>query len=126
MAVSIEGREPLLDHRLAEYAFRLPLRLRRGRLGSKHVLKSILYRYVPRPLVDRPKQGFRIPLENWLRNDLREFVNEYLADARIRSGGIMEPKFVRQLVNNFYAGNGYLTSSIWYILAFEMWRERWD
>ena len=67
MAVSIEGREPLLDHRLVEFAFNLPPRLRRGPLGPKHLLKKILYSYVPRELVDRPKQGFAIPLDSWLR-----------------------------------------------------------
>jgi len=125
MAVSIEGREPLLDHRLAEYAFRLPLHLRRGRLGPKHVLKSILYRYVPRHLVDRPKQGFGIPLENWLRTDLRELVNDYLAEDRIRNAALMDWKLVRQLVKNFHRGDADLTSPVWFILAFEMWRERW-
>lgn len=125
MAVSIEGREPLLDHRLAEYAFRLPPHLRRGRLGPKHLLKKILYRYVPRKLVDRPKQGFGVPMESWLRTDLRELTDEYLAEDRIRNAGIMDSRLIRQLVKNFYAGNADLTSPLWFVLAFEMWREQW-
>jgi len=125
MAVSIEGREPLLDHRLAEYAFRLPLHLRRGSLGPKHLLKKILYRHIPRTLVDRPKQGFGIPLEDWLRTDLKELTNEYLAPDRIRNAGIMDWKLVCQLVKNFYAGDADLTSPLWFVLAFEMWREQW-
>jgi asparagine synthase (glutamine-hydrolysing) len=66
MAVGLECREPLLDHRIIEMAFRLPLSMRLGPLGNKHVLRNILYRYVPRALVDRPKQGFAVPLSNWM------------------------------------------------------------
>lgn len=125
MAVSIEGREPLLDHRLAEFAFRLPIHMRRGSLGPKHALKSILYRYVPRHLVDRPKQGFGIPLEKWLHTDLSELVHDYLSEHRIREAGIMDGKQIKHLVNDFYAGNSYLTTPLWFVLAFEMWREHW-
>ncbi len=78
MAASIEGREPLIDHRLVEFAFRLPLHLRRGALGSKHLLRKILYKYVPREMVDRPKMGFTIPLFEWLRGDLFHLVREHL------------------------------------------------
>jgi asparagine synthase (glutamine-hydrolysing) len=125
MAVSIEGREPLLDHRLAEYAFRLPQHLKRGSLGPKHILKSILYRYVPRDLLDRRKQGFAIPLDQWLRNDLRELVMDYLSDQRIRAGGVLDGNMVSQVKKDFYAGTRRLRSPIWFLLAFEMWREAW-
>jgi asparagine synthase (glutamine-hydrolysing) len=125
MAVSIEGREPLLDHRIAEFAFRLPLHLRRGSLGPKHILKRILYRYVPRELVDRPKQGFEIPLGQWLRNDLKDLARDYLSADRIRSAGIMDWKMIDDLMRDFFAGNDRLTSPVWFVLAFEMWRERW-
>jgi asparagine synthase (glutamine-hydrolysing) len=125
MAVSIEGREPLLDHRLAEFAFRLPLHLRRGSLGPKHLLKRVLYRHVPRFLVDRPKRGFGIPLDRWLRTDLRGLVNEYLADERIRSAGLMDWKIIRQLLANFDRGDSDLAPPLWFVLAFEMWREQW-
>ena len=67
MAVSIEGREPLLDHRLVEFAFSLPFSMRRGALGPKHLLKKILYRHVPRSMVERPKRGFAVPVKHWLR-----------------------------------------------------------
>ena len=125
MAVSIEGREPMLDHRVAEFAFRLPLRLRRGPLGPKHILKSILYRHVPRELVDRPKQGFTIPLEVWLRGDLGDLVRDHLSPERVKRAGIFNGAGVRDLVDDFYAGDGKLTVMLWYLLAFEMWREEW-
>lgn len=125
MAVSIEGREPLLDHRVAEYAFRLPEHLRRGVLGPKHILKSILYRYVPRNLVDRRKRGFAVPLSEWLRNGLKELAMDYLSEQRIRDAGIFDWQMVSQLTRDFYAGNDRLKSPLWFLLAFEMWRESW-
>jgi len=125
MAVSLEGREPLLDHRVAEYATRLPEHLRRGALGRKHILRKILYRHVPRELVDRPKQGFAVPLETWLHRDLAELVRDHLAPERIRRAGLLEEPVVRRVVDDFYAGNRRNTSQLWFLLAFEMWRERW-
>jgi len=125
MAVSIEGREPLLDHRLAEYAFSLPLHLRRGSLGPKHLLKSILYRYVPREFVDRPKQGFGIPLRTWLKSDLRELMTDYLSEDRIRKAGLLDAPLVTQSIRRFIAGDDTLSTPLWYLLAFEMWRDKW-
>jgi asparagine synthase (glutamine-hydrolysing) len=126
MAVSIEGREPLLDHRLAEFAFRLPPHLRRGSLGPKHLLKSILYRYVPRHLVDRPKQGFAIPKKQWLHGELKELVTDFLSPGRIREAGIMDSRAVERVVSDFYAGNALLSEPVWCLLTFEMWREQWQ
>ncbi|HZD52494.1 MAG TPA: asparagine synthase (glutamine-hydrolyzing) [Woeseiaceae bacterium] len=125
MAVSLEGREPLLDHRLVELALTLPPHLRRGHLGPKHLLRSILYRYVPRELVERPKQGFAIPLESWLKTDLRALVNDYLAPDRIRRAGVMDPVLVRRSVDRFFKGDMTLATPLWLLLAFEMWRENW-
>jgi asparagine synthase (glutamine-hydrolysing) len=125
MAVSIEGREPLLDHRLAEFAVRLPLHLKRGTLGPKHILKSILFRHVPRDLLDRRKQGFSIPLDHWLQVELKELVMDYLSESRVRAAGILDWTMVRQLKEDFYAGTRRLKSPLWFMVAFEMWRETW-
>jgi asparagine synthase (glutamine-hydrolysing) len=88
-------------------------------------LKKILYRHVPRALVDRPKQGFAVPLERWLREDLRDLVNDYLSEERVRRAGVFEPGVVRRLVGSFYAGNGRAAEQLWFLLAFELWREKW-
>jgi asparagine synthase (glutamine-hydrolysing) len=125
MAASIEGREPLLDHRLVEYAFRLPQHLRRGTLGPKHVLKSILYRYVPREFLERRKKGFGIPLDRWLRTDLRDLIREYLSEQRIRDAALLDWQIVRRVIADFEAGNARMKTPVWFLLAFEMWRERW-
>jgi asparagine synthase (glutamine-hydrolysing) len=126
MAASIEGREPLLDHRVVEFAFRVPTRLKIGNLGAKHLLKSIVYRYVPRELLDRRKQGFAVPLDSWLRRELRELAGDYLSEARIRAAGILDWKIVAQATKDFYAGTGRLKAPLWYVIAFEMWREAWN
>jgi asparagine synthase (glutamine-hydrolysing) len=125
MAASIEGREPLLDHRIAEYAFRLPTHLKRGRLGPKHILKSIAYRYVPRDLLDRRKHGFGIPLDHWLRDELKELVLDHLSESRLRSAGYLDWKMVGELKDQFFAGAQRLKSPLWFTFAFEMWRQSW-
>jgi len=129
MACGLEGRDPLLDHRLVEFALGLPLSMRRGPLGPKHLMRKILYKYVPREILERPKQGFGVPLSRWLRGDLSNLVDEYLAPARIKDGGLFDPGEVAQAVSNFRDGgtaNDRLdTQKLWYLLAFEMWRSRW-
>ena len=129
MATGLEGREPFLDHRLVEFALRLPLALRRGPLGPKHLLRKVLYKHVPRSLIERPKQGFGIPLANWLRNELAHLIPMYLEPGRIRDGGLFDPEMVARAVRNFREGgpaNDRLdVQRLWYLLAFELWRERW-
>jgi len=112
-----------------EFALRLPLSLRRGSLGPKHLARRILYKYVPRELLERPKQGFAVPLAPWLRGELAPLVHEYLSPQRIREGGLLDPDRVARAVANFREGgpgNDRLdTQKLWYLLAFEMWREKW-
>jgi asparagine synthase (glutamine-hydrolysing) len=130
MAAGLEGREPMLDHRLVEFALRLPLSMRRGALGTKHLLRKVLYKHVPRELIERPKQGFAIPLASWLRGELAPLIDEYLAPRRIRDGGLLDPEGVARAVANFREGgpgNDRLdVQKVWLLLAFEMWRDRWD
>jgi len=129
MACGLEGREPFLDHRLMEFALRLPLAMRRGALGPKHLLRRVLYRYVPRSLFERPKQGFAIPLASWLRGELAPLVHRYLEPTRIREAGLFDPATVSRAVANFREGgpgNDRLDmEKLWYLIAFELWRERW-
>lgn len=125
MAVSIEGREPLIDHRIVEFAFRLPLSLRRGPLGPKHILKKLLYKHVPRSIVDRPKQGFAIPLGAWLKDDLRDLVGQYLDQDRLRHEGIFDSEEVRRIVRSFGRGQEKFGNKVWALLAFQMWNEKW-
>lgn len=125
MAVSIEGREPLIDHRIVEFAFRLPLSLRRGPLGPKHILRKILYRHIPQNFVDRPKMGFGIPLLQWLRGDLSQLLDHYLNPADIRAQGVLDPVSVESTVRAFKCGDDYAVKRVWTLLAFRMWQHKW-
>ncbi len=125
MAASIEGREPLIDHRVVEFAFRLPLSMRRGSLGGKHLLKKVLYKHVPRELVDRPKQGFGIPLASWLQGDMSYMLDEYLNQERIRSEGLLDDVAVHRIVRGFKQGHDKLANKVWSLLAFQIWHEAW-
>lgn len=125
MAVSIEGREPLIDHRIVEFAFRLPLSLRRGQLGPKHILRKILYRYIPRNIVERPKMGFGIPLLQWLRGDLSHLLDDYLNHTDVHAQGVLDPALVRRTVRAFKHGDDYAVNRVWTLLAFQMWQQKW-
>lgn len=123
MGNSIEGREPMLDHRIVEFSHCLPLRLKQGELGSKHLLRKILYKYVPRELIDRPKQGFSIPLDSWLRGDLSYLIDDYLNDDVISRSGLLNVREVSILVERFKKKHGVSASRIWFLLMFVMWYE---
>lgn len=129
MAVGLEGREPLLDHRVVEFALRLPLNMRRGALGTKHLLRRIAYRYVPRALLERPKKGFSIPLSRWLRGELAGLIDQHLAPERVEAAGLLDPHEVRRAVTHFREGGPRRdrldVQKVWLLLAFEMWREKW-
>jgi asparagine synthase (glutamine-hydrolysing) len=129
MAVGLEGREPLLDHRIVEFALALPLHMRRGPLGTKHLLRRILYRYVPKSVLERPKQGFSMPISHWLRTDLSTLLDDYLAPERIREAGVLDPSTVEASLRNFREGGPNRdrldVQKVWLLLAFEMWRDKW-
>ena len=125
MAASIEGREPLIDHRLVEFAFSLPFGMRRGALGAKHLLKKVLYRYVPRSMVERPKRGFSVPVQRWLAGDLRSFVDEHLEPGRIARQGLLDPQMVRDYVKRLDAGDASVRERVWSLVALQMWHRRW-
>jgi asparagine synthase (glutamine-hydrolysing) len=125
MAVSIEGREPLLDHRLVEFATSIPFSLRQGSLGPKHLLRKVLYKYVPRELIDRPKMGFSVPLEDWLRGGLIDLLDQYLDPTLVSRQGVLDPGMVAQVLARFRSGDGLSRNKVWLILAFQMWYVRW-
>jgi len=121
MAVSLEGRIPLLDHRLVEFAWQLPLRLKRRDRQGKWILKEVLYRLVPRELVDRPKQGFGVPIEFWLRNELRDWAIDLLAPGTLRAQGLLDVDFVQQLLSQHLEGRRSWAAQLWTILMFQAW-----
>ncbi|HOK07715.1 MAG TPA: asparagine synthase (glutamine-hydrolyzing) [Syntrophales bacterium] len=125
MHVSLECRDPFLDHRIAELAFRLPLRFLYNKGEHKHILKTILRKYLPEEVVSAPKRGFMIPLYYWLRGVWKPFVMEYLSPSKVRKVGLLDEKIVGREVDRFYRYHGYRAEKIWMMMNFQMWAERW-
>jgi asparagine synthase (glutamine-hydrolysing) len=125
MAVGLEVREPLLDHRLVEYAIALPHRFKYQGGTSKYILRRILYKYVPRHLVDRRKQGFSVPLAGWLRSALKPLALRALDPVRIRRQGIFSPAYVKRIVDPFMEGARVSAKKVWNLLQFQLWHQRW-
>ena len=126
MAYSLEARVPLLDHRIVEFAARLPVELKARGGETKYLLKKILYRHVPRELMDRPKMGFGIPVNRWLRNELRPLVEEYLGEDRVGREGFLRPEGVSRVVREHLSGRRDHQYRLWALLVFGMWRERYQ
>jgi asparagine synthase (glutamine-hydrolysing) len=124
MAVSLEVRPPLLDHRVVEFAWRLPRRLRIHDGDTKWLLRRVLNRYVPRELVERPKMGFAIPLANWLRGPLRSWAEDLLDPVRL-GGGLLNVTAVHNLWTEHISGRSNWAYALWTILMYEGWRRRW-
>jgi asparagine synthase (glutamine-hydrolysing) len=125
MAVSLEVRAPLLDHRVVELSWRLPRALKlRGGVG-KWILRQVLYRRVPRPIVERPKMGFSVPIDRWLRGPLREWAGDLLASDRLLRGGLLDPDPIARGWRDVQEGRRPAGSAVWAVLMFEAWRARW-
>jgi asparagine synthase (glutamine-hydrolysing) len=121
MAVALEVRAPLLDHRVAEFAWRLPLQHKLQNGTGKILLRRLLDRYLPRHLTERPKAGFGVPIKEWLRGPLREWVEDTLNDERIRRDGFLEPQVVRQFVQEHMSGVRDWHARLWDLLMFCSW-----
>src|SRR3990172_12889600 len=124
MSVGLEAREPFLDHRLVQYVARIPVNLKYKKGMSKYILRKILYKYVPVELLERPKKGFGIPLAEWLRGELSSLVMNYLNEDRLKKAGIFNPGFVSSCIKDFMNGS-INVKKIWFLLMFEMWKEKW-
>jgi len=124
MAVSLEVRPPLLDHRVVEFAWKLPRHLRIRSGETKWLLRRVLDRYVPRGLIDRPKMGFGIPLAAWLRGPLRPWAEDLLNSSQL-GGGLLNVTAVRMLWAEHSSGQRNWAYALWTILMYEAWRQRW-
>jgi asparagine synthase (glutamine-hydrolysing) len=125
MAVALEARPPILDHRVVEFAWRLPRRFKIRDGETKWLLRRVAERYVPRQLLDRPKMGFGIPLADWLRGPLRDWAEDLLDPKRL-GGGLIDPQPARALWTEHLSGGRNRAYALWTVLMFEAWRRRWD
>jgi asparagine synthase (glutamine-hydrolysing) len=121
MGVSLETRVPLLDHRVIELAWRLPLGLKVRRGAGKWVLRQVLDKYVPRRLVDRPKRGFHMPIADWLRGPLRDWAEALLDERRLRETGLFRPGPIRQKWSQHLAAETRWDYELWTVLMFQSW-----
>jgi len=124
MAVALEVRPPLLDHRVLQFAAALPRGLCIRHNETKWILRQVLDRYVPRCLVERPKMGFGIPLNAWLRGPLREWAGDLLHSTAF-GGGIIDARCAQKMWTEHHSGRRNWAYPLWNVLIFESWRQRW-
>lgn len=121
MAASLEGRIPMLDHRVVEFAATVPdtLKMRNGQ--GKWLLRQVLYRHVPSALIDRPKMGFGVPIERWLGNELRDWVEDLISEQRLKRDGFLDPALVRGKWSEHLSGRRRWHYHLWPVLMFQAW-----
>ena len=125
MAVALEARVPLIDHRVVEASWRLPPHFAERDGATKWILRRILYKHVPRALIERPKMGFGVPIDTWLRGPLRDWAEDLLAEQNLAADGYFDPKPVRQRWQEHLSGAAEWHYPLWNVLMFQDWKRRW-
>lgn len=126
MSASLEGREPFLDQDIIQWAAQLPSDIKYHNGIKKYILREIVYKYIPKELMDRPKMGFGIPVQDWLGNELKPLVENYFSDSMLKNQELFNKTAVQQLKNDFFAGRKEKYLKVWYLLMFLMWYEKWN
>lgn len=125
MTVSLEGREPFLDHRVIEWAATLPNDFKYHNGEKKYIVKEIVHDYIPKEMMNRPKMGFAIPISNWMNNELRDYVESYVNQKNIEEQGIFNWSYVEKIKTDFFNGKKEYDVKMWYLLMFQTWYDRW-
>lgn len=125
MSVALEGREPLLDHRIIEFVSQLPSGLKYNSESSKYLLKKITHKYIPKEMLDRPKAGFTFPMYEWLTTDLKDHLFHYINESQFSKHEFLNPSRAMAIRKEFLDGVQGRKISIWLLLMFQMWWNRW-
>lgn len=125
MAVSLEARVPILDYRVVEFSKKLSLNFKIRNSETKWLLRNILYKYVPKELFELPKSGFGIPVGDWLRKELKDWVEDLLNEREIKKEGILNPVLIRKIWKEHLTGKGDWQYLLWDVLMFQAWKDRW-
>ena len=125
MSVGLEGREPLVDHRLLEFAARLPIEFKIDGRSTKRILKDVVHRFVPKEMMERPKTGFSLPIYSWLRNDLSYLLDEFCSPQALRDTGFLNEPFLSRQVTLFRKNRLHYSPLVWRLLIFQMWYQKW-
>lgn len=121
MAVSLEGRVPLLDHNLVEFAWSLPHQMKSRDGVSKWIMRQLLYKHIPRDYIDRPKKGFSVPIEYWLRGPLRDWMEDLLSEHRLKTDGYFQVDIIRKKMSEHLSGQRNWHNDIWSVLMMQEW-----
>lgn len=124
MAVSLETRVPILDHRIVEFSWKLPISMKIRNGEGKWLLRQVLFRYIPKTLVERPKMGFNLPGAEWLRGPLRDWSEDLLTENRLNRDGYFEARLVRKMLKQHVEGQYNWQALLWRLLAFQSWASR--
>jgi len=125
MSVGLEGREPFLDQRIVEWAAQLPSSLKYNKGSKKFLLKELTYRYIPKEIMDRPKMGFGIPLNKWMKGELRPLVLETISRKNLQKHGLFNEDKIINFRDSYLANSSNDTSKLWLILMFQLWWQEW-
>lgn len=124
MSVSLEGREPYLDQNIIEWVAQLPSHYKYYKRQKKYLLKQIVHKYIPAEMMERPKMGFAIPVESWLKNELKDLVHEFLGEKQL-SHDLFDKKEIKNITKTFFQGRTEKYLKLWHLLMFQMWYKRW-